>query len=74
MAHLLTYKELEDILKNPGPPTFLGFGEYVYAHNVDLYSFYLERKFEKIDKKYHLKSQRNKNKGKKGELFVVWNN
>jgi hypothetical protein len=70
MAYFLTDKELDDILDDPSPPTLLGFGEYVYAHKVDIYSYYLERKFGEIDKEYPLKSQRNENKGKKGELLM----
>ena len=70
MAHLLTNKELKDILNDSTHPTLLGFGDYVYVHKVDLYSFYLEQKFKKIDKKYYLKKQRNENKGKKGELLL----
>lgn len=70
MAHILKDKELQDILEDTSPSTLLGFGEYVYAHKVDIYSCYLERKFGEIDNKYHLKRQENENKGKKGELLM----
>jgi hypothetical protein len=69
-GHILTDREIKDILNDPNPPTLLGFGNYVYAHKVDLYSFYLEQKFNNIDTKYYQARQRNTNKGKKGELLL----
>ena len=70
MARPLTDKEMEDILNDPNPATLLGFGGYIYANKADIYTYYLEKKFAEIDKKYHLKKQRNDNKGLKGELLM----
>jgi len=70
MTHILTDEELEDILKDYRGPTLLGFGGYAYSHKVDIYSFYLERTFEEIDKKYPLPGDEDNNKGRKGELLA----
>lgn len=70
MAHILTDKELEELLKDPNPGTICGFGGYAYSHKVDIYSFYLERKFEEIDIKYPRHEDEDNNKGKKGELLT----
>lgn len=53
----------------PGYPPFL-FGGHVSIEKIDIYSFYLMEKFDLIDKKYSLKSQKDENKGKKGELLM----
>jgi len=70
MSRILTDQELEDILNDPEPSSLLGFEKYVFARKVDLYSFYLIRRFEKIDEDYSSKKQENDNKGKKGELLM----
>jgi hypothetical protein len=70
MAHLLTDEELDELLKDPNPGTILGFGGYAYSHKVDIYSFYLTRKFEEIDRNYPLPGDEDNNKGRKGELLA----
>jgi hypothetical protein len=70
MVHYLTDEELQEILKDPCPPTILGFGGYNFGHKIDIYSFYLTEQFEEIDKKYPLPGDEDNNKGKKGELLA----
>jgi hypothetical protein len=70
MAHILTDKEIQEIANNPDPPTLLGFGGYQYGHKIDVYSFYLTRKFEEIDELYPLPKDEDNNKGMKGFLLL----
>ena len=70
MARPLTEKELDAILKNPPYRSLLGLNSPVFVKKLDIYSGHLMSEFSTIDKKYHLISKQNKNKGKKGELVL----
>ena len=61
MSHILTDKEIEDILKN---------SVWIDSKIADIYADYLMDAFKKIDKKYKKIEQANVNKGRKGEVLL----